>query len=159
MYKIIDKRSADTKPKKYLIGDVSLKVNLSQKTIREYEKIGLIKPQREPRTNNRLYSNFEIEQIRHITRLIHEEGFTLPCIRRILELAPCWNVFDCDAKERCPAYQYAPNPCYDTRMTRETICIGTCDECVIFLNRPRKKERLLKGPGGGHYKMQQQDGS
>lgn len=155
MYKRIDTRSADKEPKKYLIGDVSRKVNLSQKTIREYEKIGLIKPQREPRTNNRLYSDFEIEQIRHITHLIHKEGFTLPCIKRILELAPCWNIFDCEVKERCPAYQYAPNPCYDIRITRETICIGTCDECVIFLNRPRKKEKLLKGPGGGHHNTQE----
>ena len=141
------------KPENYLIGEVSQFVNLSQKTIREYEKIGLIKPQREPRTNNRLYSDFEVEQIRHITYLIHEEGFTLPCIKRILELAPCWNIFNCEVKEQCSAYLFAPQPCYKIRKDRETLCAGTCTECAVFLNRSRTILRILRGPNAEHYQI------
>lgn len=120
---------------------------MSQKTIREYEKIGLLKPRRHPRTNNRIYSAFEIEQIRQIGRLIHKEGFTLPCLQRILQLAPCWNVFDCEVKERCPAFAYAPEPCYVVRRTRGTLCTGACEECAVFINRSPKKEKVLEGPG------------
>lgn len=148
MYNKPRNKHKDSDSEGYLIGEVSGKVNLSQKTIREYEKIGLIKPKRAPRTNNRIYSDFEIAQVRHITQLIHKEGFTLPCIKRILELAPCWNIFDCEVKEECPAYQHAPNPCYATRDHCETLCSGTCDECVIFINRPTTRSRILKGPGG-----------
>jgi DNA-binding transcriptional MerR regulator len=130
----------------YPIGVVSKTVDLSQKTIRDYEKMGLIKPKREPRTNNRIYSDFEIEQIQHITHLIHKEGFTLRCLQRILQLAPCWNIFDCRVKERCPAYQNSSRPCYETRNQDETLCSGSCEQCAIFINRFLKKEKVLERP-------------
>ena len=59
----------------YLINEVSRKVELSQKRIREYEKEGFILPEREANTNNRLYSDFEVSQIRRINFLIHGRGF------------------------------------------------------------------------------------
>jgi hypothetical protein len=130
----------------YPIGTVSIRVNLSQKTIRDYEKIGLIKPKREPRTNNRIYSDFDVAQIQRITHLIHHEGFTLPCIRRLLQLAPCWNIFDCEVKENCPAHKNANPPCYETREKDGTLCSGNCEQCAVYLNRTSKIEKVLVGP-------------
>lgn len=131
----------------YSIGEVSRLVNLSQKTIRDYENLGLFKPKRDPRTNNRIYTEFEIEQIKHITHLIHNEGLTLLCIRRIIQLAPCWNIFDCQAKEKCPAYAKAPRPCYEIRKEKETLCGGSCEQCVVFINRsPKTQGKVLPGP-------------
>ena len=132
--------------REYSIGAVSRLVDLSQKTIRDYEKMGFIKPRRDPRTNNRIYSDFEIEQIRQISHLIHNEGFTLPCIKLLLQLAPCWNIFDCEVKEKCPAYEYTPTPCYETREKKETLCIGACEQCAVFINRSSKKRKVLEGP-------------
>ena len=132
--------------REYSIGAVSRVVDLSQKTIRDYEKMGFIKPMRSPRTNNRIYLDFEIEQIRQISRLIHNEGFTLPCIQRLLQLAPCWNIFDCEVKEKCPAYENAPTPCYETRENKETLCSGACEQCAVYINRSSKKEKVLEGP-------------
>ena len=134
------------KSREYSIGAVSRVVDLSQKTIRDYEKMGFIKPRRDPRTNNRIYLDFEIEQIRQISRLIHKEGFTLPCIKRLLQLAPCWNIFDCVVKEKCPAYEFAPAPCYETRENKETLCSGACEQCAVYINRSSKKEKILEGP-------------
>jgi len=111
------KNAIDKESKGYFISAVSREVDLSQKTIREYEKMGLVKPRREHRTNNRIYSNFDIAQIRQVSHLIHNEGFTLPCLRRLLQSSPCWNVFDCDAKEECSAYNAPYVPCYETRKT------------------------------------------
>jgi hypothetical protein len=131
----------------YPIGEVSKRVNLSQKTIRDYEKMGLICPVREPRTRNRIYTGFEIEQIRHITYLIHNEGFTLACLRRIFQLSPCWNIFDCQDKDRCPAYLHSPSiPCYEIRLEEGTLCSGSCEQCAVYINRSFKKKRILKGP-------------
>jgi MerR HTH family regulatory protein len=48
----------------YLINEVSFMVNLSQKRIRDYEREGFIKPNRDKNTNNLLYSEFEVTQIR-----------------------------------------------------------------------------------------------
>ncbi len=123
-------------------------VNLSQKTIRDYEKMGMIKPKRDLRTNNRIYSDFEVEQIRHITYLLHRKGFTLQCLRRIFQLAPCWNIFDCEVKERCPAFQSPALPCYEIRKTRETLCAGACEQCGVFINRAGKREKVLERPRG-----------
>ena len=99
----------------FLINEVSRHVNLSQKRIREYEKEGFIKPLREKNTNNRLYSSFDVAQINQINRLIHERGFTLACLRNLMVLAPCWNIFDCQEKDDCPAYKLPWRPCYEVR--------------------------------------------
>jgi len=144
LHRRLKKESIINESGEYPIGEVSKIVNLSQKTIREYEKMGLIKPKREPRTNNRIYSDFEIEQIQQLTHLIHNEGFTLSCLRRILQLAPCWNIFDCVVKEKCPAYKYSPIPCYEIREKRETMCTDSCDRCAVHINRVSKKGRVLK---------------
>lgn len=130
----------------YFISAVSREVNLSQKTIREYEKMGLVKPMREPRTNNRIFSDFHIAQIRQVSHLIHNEGFTLPCLKRLVQLAPCWNVFDCDAKEDCSAYKAPYIPCYETRRSVETRCDDSCDHCVIYVNRSKRGGKILENP-------------
>ena len=145
MYRKSETERLDRKVNRYYISDISKMVTLSQKTIRYYEKMGLIKPEREPRTNNRIYSDFEIEQIQHISNLIHKKGFTLPCIQRILQLAPCWNIFECEVKERCPAYQYATIPCYVIRKEKGTLCSDSCERCAVYINHYWKKEKMLKG--------------
>lgn len=146
MHRKKTKNAAEKGTSGYSISAVSREVNLSQKTIREYEKMGLVKPRREPRTNNRIYSDFDIAQIRRIFHLIHNEGFTLPCLRRLVQLAPCWNVFDCDAKKECSAYNAPHKPCYETRETIQTRCDDSCDHCVIYVNRTKKNVKILESP-------------
>lgn len=133
----------------YLINEVSRRVDLSQKRIREYEKEGLIKPQREPRTNNRLYSDFDVSQIQRITFLIHERGFTISCLRNLLALAPCWNIFACSNREDCAAYQNPHCPCWEVRGDSETLCPGPCAHCAVFLNRDYQKQRVMESSGAG----------
>ena len=137
-------RSGESGGDLYLINEVSRVVNLSQKRIREYEKEGFIKPLREKNTNNRLYSNFDVSQINQINSLIHDRGFTLACLRNLMVLAPCWNIFDCPKKEECPAFQLPWRPCYEVREYRDTLCNGPCARCAIYLNRNVKKEKVLE---------------
>ena len=128
----------------YLINEVSRRVNLSQKRIREYEKEGFIKPRRERRTNNRLYTDFDIAQIKRINQLIHQEGFTLACLRKLLVLAPCWNIFDCQKRRECPAYKNPHIRCYKIRKSEKTLCLGSCEQCAIYLNRRVRKLKILE---------------
>ena len=128
----------------YMINEVSRRVNLSQKRIREYEKEGFIKPEREPNTNNRLYSDFDILQVQRVNYLIHERGFTLACLRNLLVLAPCWNIFACDDKIECPAFHNPHSTCWEIREELETKCPGPCTHCAVFLNRDYKSERVLE---------------
>jgi hypothetical protein len=129
----------------YLINDVSRLVNLSQKRIREYEKGGLYQAHpgekhQQPAVFRRLMSS-QIQQINH---LIHDRGFTLACLRNLMVLAPCWNIFDCPDKEKCPAFQLPWRPCYEVRQYKETLCNGPCERCAVYLNRDVKKEKILE---------------
>lgn len=136
-------RTGETGKELYLINEVSRLVNLSQKRIREYEKEGFFKPIREKNTNNRLYSPSDIAQISQITKMIHERGFTLACLKNFIVQVPCWNIFDCMEKEACPAFQLPWRPCYEVRKDRETPAKLPCSQCTIFLNCDFKKERIL----------------
>jgi len=130
-----------------LINDVSREVGLSQKRIREYEKEGLIKPDREPKTNNRRYTQTDIDQIRRINDLIHNHGFTVAGLKYILKNASCWTIFDCSEKEACPCYRNTDAPCYEAVPgadggTRSKACFS----CPIYLNRNGKATALLNKP-------------
>ena len=129
---------------KYLINEVSRRVELSQKRIREYEKGGLIKPEREPRTNNRRYSENDINQIQRVKELIHEHGFTVACLRYFLASAPCWVVFNCSEKEACSSYNNFRIPCYEVaKKAASHGGLKDCKSCPIYLNRDGKKMPLL----------------
>jgi hypothetical protein len=135
----------------YKISDVSRKVNLSQKRIREYEKEGFIKPERSAGNNNRLYGDFEVEQIKRINYLIHARGFTLACLKQLLVMAPCWDIFDCTSRTTCPAYLNPYEPCWKVRQQARTNCDAPCSRCAVYLmgnRKKRRKERLLVRAGG-----------
>ena len=130
----------------FKISDVSRRVNLSQKRIREYEKEGFIKPERSAGNNNRLYGEFELDQIKRINYLIHFKGFTLACLKQLLVMAPCWDIFDCKTRETCPAFHNPYEPCWKVRQQAGTNCDGPCQRCAIYLmgsRKKRRKERLL----------------
>lgn len=128
----------------YFINEVSRQVDLSQKRIREYEKEGFINPDRQSSTNNRLYSDFEVLQIKRINHLIHERGFTVACLRHLLALAPCWNIFACQEKEECAAFHYPHQPCWQVREDHPVKCLGPCHKCALYLNRHFFKEQILE---------------
>lgn len=129
----------------YLINAVSRLVGLSQKRLREYEKGGLIRPTREPKTNNRRYTAKDIRQIQRIKQLIHDHGFTVACLRHFLAHAACWVIFECDQKERCPSYGSSLTPCYDVvRQTAAQCETKPCESCPIYLNRHVQRITLLE---------------
>ena len=124
----------------YSIGDISRKVNLSQKRIRDYEKEGLLAPLRDPRTNNRKYTDADVKQIKQINDLIHRHGLTISCLKTLLKAAPCWNIFDCKKTGKCPAYKNPHIPCYDTL---KHVSDANCKTCPVFLNRKQKPIKIL----------------
>ncbi|PIE83645.1 MAG: Zn(2+)-responsive transcriptional regulator [Candidatus Contendobacter odensis] len=67
------------------IGALSRLTNVSQDTLRFYEKHGLIQPHARSRAGYRLYSNDDIQRIRFILSA-KEVGFTLKEIHELLAL-------------------------------------------------------------------------
>lgn len=120
--------------KKYKIGDLSRILELSQKRIRDYEKAGFIRPERDANTNDRLYTEFEIQQIKRVKKLIHNHGFTLSSLKYLLDLTPCWMIFNCRDRKDCIAYSHPESRCWEaTDMNKDNVCYGDCNRCVIYL--------------------------
>lgn len=70
----------------YVISVAARLVNLHPQTLRHYEALGLVVPQRS-RGNIRLYSPRDIERLRKITRLTQELGVNLAGVEIILRLS------------------------------------------------------------------------
>lgn len=64
------------------IGTVSRILNLCTDTLRIWEKKGLIKPRREGK--NRIYSRSDIDRLRTIKELIHEQGLNVAGVKKVL---------------------------------------------------------------------------
>jgi len=69
----------------YAIGVAARLVDLHPQTLRHYEELGLVMPQRS-QGNIRLYSPRDIERLRKITRLTQELGVNLAGVEIILRL-------------------------------------------------------------------------
>jgi MerR family transcriptional regulator/heat shock protein HspR len=69
----------------YTIGVVARMVDLHPQTLRNYEQIGLVVPQRSD-GNIRLYSQREVDRLMKINRLTQELGVNLAGVEVILHL-------------------------------------------------------------------------
>lgn len=128
----------------YLINDVSQRVDLSQKRIREYEKARFIKPERAPRTNNRLYTESDIQRIMRVKELIHRHGFTVACLQHFMAAAPCWTIFNCPERQACPAYQSPHIPCYEAAKDEQGPAERDCQRCPVYMNRDLERITLME---------------
>lgn len=68
----------------YMIGVVAALTQMHAQTIRLYERLGLVTPQR--RNKNRLYSETDVERLRQIRRLTQDMGVNLAGVEVILDL-------------------------------------------------------------------------
>ena len=87
----------------YSIGVAAHLLNVHPRTLRIYEDEGLIKPARNG--NRRIFSQNDITWIGCIRKMIHDEGISIPGIKKLLRFAPCWEITDCPREvcEDCTA--------------------------------------------------------
>ena len=87
----------------YSIGVAAQLLNVHPRTLRIYEDEGLIKPARNG--NRRMFSQNDITWIGCIRKMIHDEGISIPGIKKLLRYAPCWEITDCPREvcESCTA--------------------------------------------------------
>ncbi len=88
----------------YKISAAAAKLALHPRTLRNYEKAGLIKPIR--RGAWRYYSELDLVWLRCLFAMIHKGGITIVAIGKLLRYAPCWEVADCPEGKRrhCPVF-------------------------------------------------------
>ena len=135
------------KEEMYKIDQVSRMTGLSQKRIRDYDKEGLIKPVRDFNTNDRLFSEFDVRQIKRIKYLIHTRGFTIKSLKQLLRMAPGWNVFQCREKKDCEAFKNPHKRCWEIRKVGDkTHFHKFCSICPIYLARKVDKTKVFEKP-------------
>jgi hypothetical protein len=116
----------------YYIGEIEKYTGISQSRIRYYEDKKLIRFKREPNTNRRIFTDFDIKQLKLIYNLIHINGFTIESIKYMANKMYCWNFFNCKNK-KCEKYMILEK-CFNKSYEKEY-----CNSCIIYLNQKEKE--------------------
>ena len=83
----------------YPIGVAARLLNVHPRTLRIYEDEGLIRPERQG--ERRLYSQNDITWIGCLRSMIHDEGISIPGIKKLLQFASCYEISDCSKEKHC----------------------------------------------------------
>lgn len=123
---------ADTEPL-YAIGESAKRAGVAVQTLRMYEQAGLLLPHKS-KSGRRMYSNADLRLVQCLRRLIKEKRMNLEGVRRLLSLAPCWEIKPCrpEERERCAAYRQNAVPCW---ALEETACRQqnvNCRLCPVY---------------------------
>jgi len=138
----------------YTISIAAGLLGVSVQTLRMYEREGLIIPFKKE-SNQRLYSERDLERLRCVRATINEEKISIEGIKRILSLIPCWAVLGCSEKDRsnCNAYNGFDQPCWLFNHKSNHCETRDCRACEVYADfgqcrtiKTRLKELL---PAGG----------
>lgn len=108
-------------------------LSISVPTLRMYEKEGLIIPHKKA-SNQRLYSQLDLERIRCIRSAISDDKISINGIKTIYSLIPCWEVVGCSDNDRkeCSAFAGHSQPCWSYNHPN-TVCEGKiCRDCEVY---------------------------
>ncbi|MBU0674032.1 MAG: MerR family transcriptional regulator [Proteobacteria bacterium] len=87
----------------YPIGVAAKLLDVHPRTLRIYEDEGLISP--DHKGKRRMFSENDITWVSCLRKVIHEQGISIPGLKKLLELAPCWDIAECPEEIHavCPA--------------------------------------------------------
>lgn len=122
----------DREPR-YKISEAAKILGISVHTLRMYEREGLIIPFKKS-TNQRLYSEEDLERLRCIRNAINESKISIEGIKRIFSLIPCWAVVKCSIEEGefCRALTEANKPCWTYKHENNFCANRECRECEVY---------------------------
>lgn len=124
----------------YTIGVASQLLGVHPRTLRIYENEGLIKPHRQG--SRRLYSPNDLQWVSCLRSLIHEQGISIPGIKKLLRFATCYEIAECPESIHCSCEAVV-----DRVIPRKIRVLGNSEEerAAAALERSeRAKERQQK---------------
>ena len=122
---------------------------VSPGTIREYERQGLLRVHRDPNSRHRLFSALEIDWVRQIWHLIHEEHLNVEGIRRLLTVVPCFKIAKCsqEMREACHIVREEYKPCWASNSP--PLCCAEsgriCQACEVYTHSQQNPVLVPKG--------------
>ena len=84
------------------IGVVAELLQITDQTLRVYEKSGIIKPSR--RNKDRYYSANDIVWLKCVRRFLKEDGLNLKGIEKLMQFVPCYEISPCKDCANCTAH-------------------------------------------------------
>jgi|SRR5215813_10772016 len=99
------------------IGVVAELLQVTDQTLRIYEKSGIIKPSR--RNQDRYYSANDIVWLKCIRRFLKEDGLNLKGIEKLMQFVPCYQISPCEDCINCTAHLKRCIP-HNQRLTQIT---------------------------------------
>ena len=87
----------------YPIGVAAKLLDVHPRTLRIYEEEGFINPHH--KGSRRFFSLNDVKWISCLRSMIHDQGISIPGLKRLLVFAPCWEIADCpkDVYKACGA--------------------------------------------------------
>lgn len=83
----------------YSIGVAARLLNVHPRTLRIYEDEGLVRPHRQgPR---RMFSQNDLQWIACLRSAIHDQGISIPGIKKLLRYATCYEIVECPDQVSC----------------------------------------------------------
>ncbi|NLT43054.1 MAG: MerR family transcriptional regulator [Anaerolineae bacterium] len=125
----VDRSALEDSRPLYTIATAAELLELHPRTLRLYEQAGLIKPAR--KNNRRFYSNSDLEWVRIVRHLIHDEGLNQQGLRRMLAMVTYSYVMEGETPEGeiCRERASRTVPCWDHASAGTTLC----HTCPIYL--------------------------
>ena len=125
----------------YPISVAAKLLSVHPRTLRIYEEEGLLKPARQG--NKRFFSTNDIEWVRCLRKLIHEDGISIPGVKRLLELTPCWEIRNCpeEIRDQCTAYRNRTVPCWQQVSTACSQDPDRCLNCEVYIRAMERAAR------------------
>lgn len=83
----------------YPIGVAAKLLDVHPRTLRIYEDEGLIKPHRQ--SARRMYSQNDLQWLACLRSAIHDQGISIPGIKKLLRYATCYEIVECPESVAC----------------------------------------------------------
>ena len=122
-----DNSNPDANRPVYTLGIASQLSDIPAHSIRQYIDRGLLIPFKLS-SKRHLFSQNDINRLKHIHLLIHEKGLNFAGIRRLLAQIPCWALRPCRPEDhaRCGMRFETRVPCW---IAPEKLCVEKLKEC------------------------------
>jgi MerR family transcriptional regulator/heat shock protein HspR len=117
----------------YALGITSSLSGIPAHSIRQYIDKGLLIPYKLD-TNRHLFSASDINRLKHIHYLIHEQGLNFAGIRALMSVIPCWAIRKCSDRDRkdCKAYYENSHPCWEASEKGRLCKNEDCRVCEVY---------------------------
>ncbi|MBU0673482.1 MAG: MerR family transcriptional regulator [Proteobacteria bacterium] len=127
----------------YPISVAAKLLDVHPRTLRIYEEEKLLKPARQG--NKRFFSDDDIDWVKCLRKLIHEEGISIPGVKKLLELTPCWEIKNCpeEIRGQCTAFVDRVAPCWQRAGDMCRKDRNRCDQCEIFVRAMKEVEEVV----------------